>query len=99
MTLNIKDPEAHRLATAISETTGDTLTIVVTKALREQLDRLRRSQEKATAEELLHIARRAAATHEARLSIMATTCTTNAVFPNDSRYLGDNGDLLRGTRG
>lgn len=39
MSLNIKDPEAHRLATAIAQETGETMTRVVTEALRERFER------------------------------------------------------------
>jgi antitoxin VapB len=59
--LNVKDPEAHRLAEAISEVTGETLTRAVTEALRERYERLRKRPGKATVEELLAIAGRAAA--------------------------------------
>jgi antitoxin VapB len=59
MTLNIKDPEAHRLAAAISETTGESMTRVVTDALRERFERLQRHRGKAKAAELLLIAERA----------------------------------------
>lgn len=41
MTLNIKNPEAHRLAAEIAKQTGETLTDVVTQALREKLARLK----------------------------------------------------------
>lgn len=51
-TLNIKDPEAHRLAAAIAHETGESLTRVVTESLRERLNRLPRHRRKATAEEL-----------------------------------------------
>lgn len=61
MTLNIRDPEAHRLASAISETTGQSMTRVVTDALRERYAGLRRNRRKATAEELLLIAKRSSA--------------------------------------
>jgi len=37
--LNIKDPEAHVLASEIARRTGQTLTRVVTEALRERLAR------------------------------------------------------------
>jgi antitoxin VapB len=60
MGLNIKDPEAHRLAQAIAETTGETLTRAVTEALRERYARLERRKGKASVEELRAIARRAA---------------------------------------
>jgi hypothetical protein len=33
--LNIKNPEAHRLATAITKETGETLTRVLIEALRD----------------------------------------------------------------
>lgn len=60
-TLNVKDPEAHRLAAAISRTTGESITRAVTEALRERLDRLQTSSGKASIEELLAIAKRASA--------------------------------------
>ena len=59
--LNIKDPEAHRLAAAIAQETGETMTRVVTNALRERFERLPSRHGKASAEELSAIARRAAA--------------------------------------
>jgi antitoxin VapB len=61
MTLNIKDPEAHRLAAAISEITGVSMTRAVTDALRENYERLQSRRSKATVEELLLIAKRASA--------------------------------------
>ena len=64
MTLNIKDPEAHRLAAAISDATGDNMTRVVTEALRERYERLHSCEGKATVEELLAIAVRASARHD-----------------------------------
>jgi antitoxin VapB len=59
MTLNVKDPEAHRLAQAIAKDTGETLTHAVTEALRERYERLQRGRNKASVEELLAIAKRA----------------------------------------
>jgi antitoxin VapB len=41
MTLNIKNPEAHRLATELSKLTGETLTEAVTQALREKLAKIK----------------------------------------------------------
>jgi antitoxin VapB len=55
-TLNIKDPEAHRLAAAIAQETGETMTHVVTEALRERFERLPSRQQKASLEELRAIA-------------------------------------------
>jgi antitoxin VapB len=60
-TLNIKDPTAHRLAEAIAEATGETMTRAVTEALRERYERIQSRRGKATVEELLAIADRAAA--------------------------------------
>jgi antitoxin VapB len=60
MCLNIKDPEAHRLAQQIARATGETMTRVVTEALRERLSRLERRSARASVEELLAIADRAA---------------------------------------
>jgi antitoxin VapB len=59
-TLNIKDPEAHRLAASIAQETGETMTRVVTEALRERFERLPSRQRKASVEELRAIAQRAA---------------------------------------
>jgi len=61
MSLNVKDPEAHRLAQAIAKATGETLTRAVTEALRERYERLRVRRDKASVEELLAIAKRASA--------------------------------------
>ena len=55
-TLNIKDPEAHRLAAAIAQETGESMTRVVTEALRERFERLPSRQQKASLEELRAIA-------------------------------------------
>lgn len=60
MSLNIKDPEAHRLARAISRATGESMTRVVTEALRERYARIEHRQGKASVQELLAIADRAA---------------------------------------
>jgi len=59
MSLNIKDPEAHKLAQRLSEETGESMTRAVTVAIKEKLARVRRAKRsKATAEELRAIARR-----------------------------------------
>ncbi|MCL2428880.1 MAG: type II toxin-antitoxin system VapB family antitoxin [Alphaproteobacteria bacterium] len=60
MSLNIKDPEAHKLAQAISRATGESMTSVVKEALRERYARLERRKGRASVEELLAIADRAA---------------------------------------
>ena len=46
MSLNIKDPEAHKLAQLLSEETHETLTAAVIQALRERLDRVRRRRKR-----------------------------------------------------
>ena len=61
MSLNVKDPEAHRLAQAIARVTGESMTRLVTEALRERYERIERSKGKASVQELLAIADRAAA--------------------------------------
>jgi antitoxin VapB len=61
MSLNVKDPEARRLAQAIARETGETMARVVTEALGERYERLRRRHGRASVEELLAIAGRAAA--------------------------------------
>lgn len=61
MSLNIKDPEAHQLAKAISRVTGESMTQVVTEALRERYARIEQRKGKASVEELLAIAERASA--------------------------------------
>ena len=43
MTLNIKNEEAHRLAKQLAKLTGESITTAVTLALRERLDRVRRT--------------------------------------------------------
>jgi antitoxin VapB len=61
LSLNIKDPEAHRLAQAIARATGESMTSVVKEALRERYARIERRKGKASVDELLAIADRAAA--------------------------------------
>jgi antitoxin VapB len=51
--LNIKSEDAYRLASRLSEITGKSLTTVVTKALRSELDREQRLRDRAALEEKL----------------------------------------------
>jgi antitoxin VapB len=44
--LNIRNEETEQLATAVAQLTGETKTEAVTQALRERLQRLRRSRTK-----------------------------------------------------
>lgn len=67
MSLNIKDPQTHRLAQALARETGESMTRAVTQALRERLERVRRRKRpENTAAELLAIGRRCAATLKGR---------------------------------
>ncbi len=44
MALNIRNPEAEKLAAALARLTGETKTDAVTKALRDRLARVRRER-------------------------------------------------------
>ena len=67
MSLNIKDPETHKLAHTLARETGETMTRAVTEALRERLERVRRQrQPEATVIELLAIGRRCAHTRKGK---------------------------------
>jgi len=61
MSLNVKDPEAHRLAQAIADETGESLTHAVTESLRQRFERLRQKNHEALAAEIRKISKRAAA--------------------------------------
>lgn len=56
--LNVKDPEAHRLAQAIARETGESLTKVVIDSLRERYEKLEKRKAKPSLEELMAIAKR-----------------------------------------
>lgn len=61
MHLNIKNPEAHRLAQELAKLTGESMTGAVTRALEERLAREHRRRGRAgLSEQLLAIGRRAA---------------------------------------
>ncbi len=57
MGMNIKNPEAFRLAHELSDLTGESVTGAVTTSLRERLERLRAEQRQGLAAALLHIGR------------------------------------------
>lgn len=59
--LNIKNPEARRLAQAIADLTGDSITHAVIEALRKHYERLQAGNRNASVEEMLSIADRVAA--------------------------------------
>ena len=59
--MNIKSPEAERLARELAAATGETLTGAIVTALREQLHRLERQTDRRwLVQQLEEIARRAA---------------------------------------
>ena len=67
MSLNIKNSEAHKLAQALAQETGESMTRAVTEALRERLERVRRERKRdATAAELVAIGRRCASALRAK---------------------------------
>jgi antitoxin VapB len=62
MALNIRNPEAERLAKELARVTGETKTEAVTRALRDRLTRLRRERaRRRLADELDEIALHCAA--------------------------------------
>jgi antitoxin VapB len=61
MSLNVKHPEAHRLARELASLTGETLTDAVTVALRERLARERAARAGDLAPRLVAIGRDCAA--------------------------------------
>jgi antitoxin VapB len=61
VSLNVKDPEAHRLAQAIAQATGETITRVVTEALRDRYERIQKRDPETLAADLRAIAKRVAA--------------------------------------
>lgn len=54
MSLNIKNEEAHRLAQELAALTGESMTVAVTEAVRERLNRVK---SKGIAERIMKIAR------------------------------------------
>jgi antitoxin VapB len=62
MPMNIKSPEAERLARKVAGLTGETLTGAIVAALQERLDRIESgSNRRLLVEQLEEIARRSAA--------------------------------------
>ena len=57
MSLNIKDEEVHRLARELAAATGQSMTRVIREALQERQRQLLAARGKASAEELLALAR------------------------------------------
>ena len=61
MSLNIKNEEAHRLAQELARLTGESMTVAVSEAIRERLERVRGRSKKDLADRLLEIGRECAA--------------------------------------
>lgn len=55
MSLNLKNPETHRLVRDLAGLTGETMTEAVTEAVRERLQRLRSDRGGSLADQLLAI--------------------------------------------
>ncbi len=65
MSLNIKDPEAHKLAQQLARETGESMTAAVVQAIRERLEAVRRRRKRdAMHAALTAIGKRGAALHE-----------------------------------
>jgi antitoxin VapB len=82
MALNIRNPEAERLASEVARRTGETKTEAVTEALRERLARLRRRRSKPRLADELE----AIADHCARLPVLDTR-TPDEILEYDNRGL------------
>jgi antitoxin VapB len=61
MSLNIKDPETHRLVRELADLTGESMTGAVREAVRERLERVSRQGQESLADRLLEIGRECAA--------------------------------------
>ena len=57
MSLNIKDDETHRLVQELAALTGESMTVAVSTAVRERLDRVRREKGGSLADRLFAIGR------------------------------------------
>lgn len=55
--MNVKNPEAHRLARELAELTGESMSAAVTIAVRERRDRVLADRSGSTAERMLEIGR------------------------------------------
>jgi antitoxin VapB len=57
MSLNIKNEKTHRMARELAQLTGESMTVAVSEAVRERLERVRGNSRKGMAERLMKIAR------------------------------------------
>jgi antitoxin VapB len=56
VSLNIKNEEAHRMARELASVTGESMTVAVSEAIRERLERVR-SSKKEVFERIMEIAK------------------------------------------
>ena len=61
MSLNIKNEEAHRMPQELARATGESMTVAVSEAIRERLERIRGNSKEDLADRLLRIGRECAA--------------------------------------
>jgi antitoxin VapB len=61
MSLNIKNEKAHRQAQELARLTGENMTVAVSEAIRERLERVRGKSKKGLAEKLMKIGEECAA--------------------------------------
>ncbi len=54
MSLNIKNPETHRLAKELAGLTGESMTEAITTAVRERLERIREAENGGGMAERIH---------------------------------------------
>ncbi len=59
MSLNIKNEQVHRMAQELARLTGESMTLAVSEAIRERLQRVRKSR-KDLAERIMEIAKECA---------------------------------------
>ncbi len=65
MSLNIKDPDAHKLAQELARETGESMTAAVIQAIRERLEAVRRRRKRdSTRAALMAIAKRGASLYK-----------------------------------
>jgi len=61
MSLNIKNEATHRQARELARLTGESMTVAVSEAIRERLERVKGNSQKGLAERLMKIGRECAA--------------------------------------
>jgi antitoxin VapB len=61
MSLNIKNEKTHKLAQELARLTGESMTVAVSEAIRERLERVRRNSKEGLAERLMKIAKECSA--------------------------------------